>query len=887
MVEKETNSLDAVRSAEKRSRTPDFLNNIKGRDREKAAKTFSGAEAGATGLLNANKDASGSAGFYSNEKGGLYTGKDSVNHGRNSKSKGVGGGGKSKLKGALKNIAPLGAVGCILIGMIAMFGNPLSTIGALDRNLMISLGYDKVVAVLEDGALSELSERLSKGEFPSGLAGDFAEVGIEVGQVAKDGSFVCTNKYLDDISGGLEIAATGFDYYQYGGNGELSVLYDGKVISANEFTLAVESNPKLYADYSKALDVAARFFYGDDVRKVFERLDIEKLRSAFSGWVSTGNDEEDQKSYYEILNKMLSSKISAAIAGCTTNGDGDVEDCSDTASFDGTSAVAKAGNMAGSTDKASQLLTMAVSSTEPLMAARAFLLIEEPIQRARISGEGPINPTMNALNRKTEKIIVDVNNNVSKTVKESILETTNFAAAASMGGYSKSEANNFSRDRVLIATGTASGGGMAEVINKSTLDDGSTSSPRAVLKKGNAGVDEDVLARANNPVEIATAEFDDESFTSIIGGNRAVEGGSYLLNTITKNVLAAMPSDASTVSEYKHETDEMLARKRNAERVTLSPFDTSSSNTFLGNIVQRFANASLRRSSWGDGGIVSAVGTIAELTNNSTNSLAGSVVADGNDQDFTTIAGDCTTVSKAANVIGDIYCTEHNTIVTKYMKSYTKEQLLSAIGSDNVDSNGKPIEGSELQDFITNGTEREATVGVQSATVCETLDKNLVGSIMDLLGIAKACDGVSSPEKATGAAYTLSDSNSNKDKVELFSAYVLRDVISSLVDESQSNVSLFKEEYYKKHPRDDSVSGKIARFSGMTKNEAEIALGYASYLAKIRNYDPSQRFAFGEIDLKIETPDVIVDDADIKETLYCYWRGKTEFSDLRNRNQVA
>ncbi|MBR3256198.1 hypothetical protein IKG10_00815 [Candidatus Saccharibacteria bacterium] len=888
MVDKETNPLKAIKNDELRSRTPDFLqknsgflNKVKGQNRGEAAGTLGEAEKSASSSAPSVDVQNGT------NRGGLYAGKGQTGQA----------GKKSKSKMRIAKGPSLAIIGLVLVAMIVIIPSiPFIAIGAIDHNLQDALGFSGTGAIIEKLALRIMSEKASKGEVPTKIASDFAKNGILFGQVTETGGFVRTDKYIANIENDLEVAATGFDYYEHGEEGELSVLYNGKVIDADDLVLAVESDPEMYADYSEALDVKTRFFYNTDnkvqglksVQEVYDDLGLN--RAEFYDWETTEDFEEDFKNFLEKISNILKEAVSAVIAGCD-----DEDDECDSRDFTGEGAINDAINVTNDTKNAAQLLNMAVSAIEPQKAARVFLAIEEPIQRARIDGSGPVNPLMNALNRQTEINYVDVNTNEQVTVKKSILETTNFAAAISGGGYSKSEANNFSRDRVLIATGVSSDGGVQDTIKKSTLEDETISSPTAVLGKGYGGVNADAIDKAKDSVKRATEEIDDERFTSVIGGNMAISGGSYLSNAITQHVLGAMPSDAETISEYQQEVDDILARKANAERASRSPFDISSSNTFLGNIVNRLAISYLNHSSRGDSGFMSAVGTIADLTNDSASNLLGDAMADGNDLKFTTIAGDCTTAPEAANVVGSLYCGTHNTIVTKFF-DYTREQWINTLSGLGLQENGMPESGGELAKFITNGADREATVGVQSATVCKAWhdenDNTFQGAwngFLDFIGAYKVCDGVNNedPGVATGAKYTFSSSNPYRDNAELFAGYILYDEVDALVSETESNISLFREKYYAEHPKDNSVAGRIARYSGMTKAEAEIAIGYASYLAKLRNYDPLQRYAFNIIDLNIKTPPLIVDDTEIKETIYCYWQSKIEFSDLRNRNQVA
>ena len=64
-------------------------------------------------------------------------------------------------------------------------------------------------------------------------------------------------------------------------------------------------------------------------------------------------------------------------------------------------------------------------------------------------------------------------------------------------------------------------------------------------------------------------------------------------------------------------------------------------------------------------------------------------------------------------------------------------------------------------------------------------------------------------------------------------------------------------------------------------------LNYAAYLSYVANYNPGLRYAFARPLINIEEPALIVEDSQVKENVYCFWRGKVEFSDLRERNQIA
>ena len=55
----------------------------------------------------------------------------------------------------------------------------------------------------------------------------------------------------------------------------------------------------------------------------------------------------------------------------------------------------------------------------------------------------------------------------------------------------------------------------------------------------------------------------------------------------------------------------------------------------------------------------------------------------------------------------------------------------------------------------------------------------------------------------------------------------------------KSSVTAYLEEYYEKHPLDNSYEGVLARRSGLTKDQVIAYLEKLEYLAKIAEYDPT------------------------------------------------
>ncbi len=815
--------------------------------------------------------------------GGLYTGS------------GVAAikGAKAKIGGkGLKVSAGIFLIFILLIVLIAVVvvNLPSLLIGTIDFNLQRALGFDATSAILEKQAEYVTAEMLANGRVPENYANDLATNGVEVGQVTLMGDFVRTNSYIADLDNEKEIAATG-KYYNLvdAEDGALAVRFKDKIIKADEFVAAVESDSEMYAAYSGALDIDTRFYYSKDVDEVYEDMGLS--RNAFSNWVSTGDAKKDEESFWEILRDNLDEKSSITVNGYDEDGGDEF-----TTSVVGQEAskivneVASKTRGQDATGRAAQLLNSAISAEEPYRAAATFVMVEEAIQQARIEGTGPVNEVMGVMTKATEVTYTDVETNELVTEKKSPLETTNFVAAVSGGSYSKKEAANFSRDRVLKATDIRD----SEIINGTTVATDGHSRSNIVLRifSGSGTADSEVLSRADSSVSIALEKKNSELLSSVVGGSRIIGGGSFFSDSISSEVLGAMASDAEEITEYNQEVGEVLERRMKADQVTSSPFDISSPYTFLGSLVHSFAMAMLKNSgnSSADSPIMSTVEAVADLTDNSVKGILGEVVADGeSDSDFATMMGDCTTVKTAANVEGDLYCTAHHTISTKYMKN-TKEDWENSIVGNSLDDSGKIKEESDLGEFIALGMGREATVGVKSADVCErwrSLNGNPISNVITkVLGLYESCVGVEDGV-GDGSKYTLSNENSNKDNIELYSGYVLYDTVYSILSEKQSNVAVFKEGYYSKYPKDNSAAGRIARISGMSKEEAGLALDHLDYLNTIATYQPSAKFKFGNLNSFEEKKSEIFKEKTLREGIYYAWCGRREFADVRNRNFVV
>lgn len=837
-------------------------------------------------------------------------------------------GAKTALVAAAPILILLLAVGAIAALVVAL---PVMMIGALDYNLMKVLGFEATIGIIEEQGAHITAEFAKSGEMPKDYFKDLVANGIDVGQITANGDFVRTDIYIANIEerDDLIASASGFNYISED-EGELAMLWDGKLIQADDFVAAVESDPKLYAAYSSAADLSTKYYYGKDVEEVYKNMGLS--RGNFNDWETTGNYVEDDKKFVEILNATLDDGSDVVVGGAYDNkphpegaaiGD-------DSNSGGGTYIEQVSGNEGAasggvseetreyiyrwdwqkdpktglifylpvysdnSTERATELLSAALSSSEPYLASNAFITVEEAIQRARVQGRGPVNHVMNTLTKGTTVSYQNVETGGVETSNFSILETKNFRAAVSDSDYDKNEAQNFGRDRIMKTTGETGEIKGKDIIRKTTIGTGGKQDSNSVVRNGKSDThaDEGTVSKANSNLELSSANTNSKTFQSVIGGNRIIEGGSFLSNTINMYSIGAMPSNAGTIAEYHKEEEKVLARRAEAERATKNPFDITSPYTFLGSIVHSFATSMLGTYSSATNGF-SAVSSIGATANKAVANLTGTATAAGGNNEYTTMSGlGCETLDTAGGIEGDLYCSSHNTVNTEHM-NYTKSDWDAAIDQEG------------YKEFTLLGMDRYASVGIKNAEVCERyhdlydgIGEKILNFFKDMVGAYETCkievddnDNITDPEELeklkayTGAKYSFGSEGSDENK--LYSGYALYSEVRSLLSGEENTTAKIRDEFYKEHPKDNSAAGIIARRSGLSKEEATIALNYASYLDMIANYDPSNRMTSSDPVISFEKPILNYHSDEVALTLYAWYSKQAEYDDLRTRNFVV
>ncbi|MBR3386341.1 hypothetical protein IKG68_02125 [Candidatus Saccharibacteria bacterium] len=764
-----------------------------------------------------------------------------------------------------------------LVGVVIM--TPVFLIGTLGYGL--KRPFDETLAVVKDVAGYVVKNWLAEGKIPDGLAEELLAQGVEVGQVTVAGEFVRTNRYVAELNNS-EIAATGA-YYTNGANGELVVRFNDEIITPDNFIAKLDESPSFYAAYSDAVDISSRYYYSDEVNQVYREMGIN--RNAFATWESTGDAEADQKSFNEILAKNLDSGYDLNTAGkykewywgcieydsegnCETEGWVDFDwktwDITSTgSSYDVASALTStvaassrldSENGTTANQNAAEFLNSTVSQSEPYQAANVYVTIMSAIERAQVGDGGPVNELMNVLSTPAEITYVDINTGEKKTESKSILQNQNFTAVVGRGSFSQAEAQNFSRDRILYATGEVSGIAIRDNIVSSAgkkneglgfrMDNDytvRTDENDPAIRPADASIVAN--DKSSDAVRIGMVEKNSAQFQTIVGANRAIEGMLFVDDELNRRVLSALTVDANAKSEYQQAVKVAMEREIKAERATKSPFDISSPNTFMGNLVRKYASVVLTKYNTGDNVLSNIIGVTSGLAQMGIKSVTGSAMADNEYDSITTLTGKCATPGVAAGVVGDPYCSNDTALVLKY-KDYSDAQFKAELGADTFDAEGEINPTSGLGQQIQLWMGRKTTVGTRDASVCATkkaIDQQIASEnasifqkIADFLKkVVAAVRGADSLEAEcglnlsagsdeentevniedqeallrvyNGAEYASSAANENREKAELYAAYIMHDQISSWLEDKESKITAFRKKYTLDYM--DTVSG--------------------------------------------------------------------------------
>lgn len=365
-------------------------------------------------------------------------------------------------------------------------------------------------------------------------------------------------------------------------------------------------------------------------------------------------------------------------------------------------------------------------------------------------------------------------------------------------------------------------------------------------------------------------------------------GGEELGNALTLGALLYLGSahrsnggSLGTIGKYKQfavAQKQVMAEKAKYERETLSPFDMTSKNTFMGMLLTQmmsFSNADSVSSIVSAGGNA-VVSSIAAL---SPGAMAYDV-AESLPDSIEEYEKTCPYLA-SIGAIGDSYCNPYIVTDMGTMDKDPDEVLEKVRGyggfsndsGDNVEIDG----GSDLAKYIRYCDNRNSSFGIAdqniagevgnwadvstSSTAFNGIANGAIGSIPVFGDIV---DIVQNAQQLSNLGYISGESCVAGNDVDNISApgwnkakYYQRFIEDQSLAESmgvieKSAVTAYLEKYYEENPLDNSYEGILARYSGLTKENVIAILDFVDYADYVAHYDPSERYAFGASVIELE-----------------------------------
>lgn len=748
-----------------------------------------------------------------------------------------------KFKGKLLKSAPIGVV---LLGLLLIIVVILGSTSLFPFHVAANLKEElfRTDAVTTEEAMWTLSEYLDEDFVPEDFYDNLLASGIEVGAQAASGEFVHTNSVFASADGAQVATTDGIS----GGGGKLLVRYKNKTYQSSELVPGIKADYSFYSAFVDALGGDAGIWYGSAGEIAFDSLGID--RNPCPDFVETGDSAKDQETFEQCFAEQLNTSSTNAIEE-----DGEVNSASDATGFveqalDKTATSTTRGVQKATAD-AVTLLNAAVSANDSAASARACAAVIIPVEKAQAGDNGPINQLANLLTTTKKSTYVDRSSLEEKEAEISPAESANFSAVTSGGGYSQSVASRYSRDGVVRSLEAAYDTNSS---TKSTIVESSKGRSKlatwiaSLFGKGDTRGDADLVHKIAD-ISIDDALYSDYSET-YVGESLAehtVSGCAVLNNAVNSNLGASSASDSEAIAAYVRSTDEIIALDRAADRASRSPLDASSPNTFLGSIVNSLYPTLLSSTT--------VIGKFASASNLAARSAASilsrSVFADGEPIAYATTYGDCATVPSITSAQGDLYC---NTVSTIDSSAHAKK-FSTLEGISGYSANGQ-MDG-DYKEFLLFNTERGSTPGPRDANTCAILagQASTLAKIFKKSTIDNCSYSDTSTEglKATGAYYSATSANSawndtsSLDNLKNYQALTLKINIreaTGYYGDKYSPLALFREEYYKEHPLDNSPEGILARRTGLSKDQVIAGIESIQYLAWLDSYDPSSRYAF-------------------------------------------
>jgi len=320
---------------------------------------------------------------------------------------------------------------------------------------------------------------------------------------------------------------------------------------------------------------------------------------------------------------------------------------------------------------------------------------------------------------------------------------------------------------------------------------------------------------------------------------------------------SGLPATKKALIAQYHEQQSVIASESRYDRQTKSPLDPSSPHTFMGSLMNSLIPLATTMSS-----PITTFTKINSAVASSISRLLPTAAADDINQIKTSINENCPSGNAFEEPLAmDAFC--NNYITTDYSTIRTPpDEVFDQVGAENFDlnkidenvNNGNPEikDNSELAKWTLACAVRESHYGVADSNISEAISGSAgvgsgiiksytgaaIGSIPVVGGVVQT---IFNGREAADIGWTTGE-NCVKEKYKYFSRYSEdQRLLESAGLIEQSAVTGYLDRYFEKNPLDFTDSGIVARLSGMTKDQAEVALGLLEYNTFLASYHPKEK----------------------------------------------
>ena len=819
-------------------------------------------------------------------------------------------------KSLLRRTAPLAIIGGLLLGGSTFFYAAQSMLGphlsALYTNATdiqyssYNFRNSRLMSYMLDGGgqikISNFTKKYTV--FTPYMQSRLKNNGIEVGHLDSSGNFQSGQAIF----------------------GSSTVLkYDGEIVDANSFQDTFANNANFREAYYEAKRGRVAGFFDDVSMKYYDQKGA--TRDIFEDYKSTGNSDTDTDAFEDTVSHYV---VGADGSINTAHHDIDKETGEEdigkngsdvnTSTIDGATPESKARSMVNSIAskvstvgipvcsalRIANIAAITVSAYQIYQSIAYFLGLMEPISKA-MSGQGDqsaINETLNFLTTQTSSEVNYINSDGTQTKKTVVGSSLESAGAKLILGKTTSPASetapysldNITKAATTIAVSTGAtnvvcSGVMAASAIVSLASSGipggklATFVVGAIMKTVGGVIITGVVATIVSAIIPYVAKIFAsnifETYTGIPAGELFSLGAANANFQLATQGSAYMPSDTAAIKQQNRNTTIALAQEAEIDRLNRSPFDITSTNTFMGSLLSQFTFLAYSNNA------ISSLTSFNNIVASSIRKLTPASSAADEELMYTSQYTECRNLpGTQCDIYGvPIVTTDYSTIDIQ-----PDDETYQSVVGKNLDSNGEIKDGSELAKFINFCKNRTSPWGVKDANILNALqtDFGIVGNnlpfVSDILDVINAAEDISNEAWATGSICENSASNSRWDSEFKYYQRYIEDmrILSGMESDTGGDnpVLAYESRYEAAHPIDTSYEGTLARISGQTKDDIAFILEFARYSTEIANYDPSTRYAFNQ-----ENPTPIqynFEDDSIKSTQIITVKSSEFFIDRRN-----